>query len=123
MDEQRRVDHFDRIIGSIDGLPDVVKARPSTVTTVQPIIGNSQTYVVQTYKERDGGFVIFLQMLDSERQARIAIPAKVAQAIYRQRDALVKRSRSNAQRDRWDRMTDDERDAQVRKLRGPRKAG
>lgn len=116
MNDEKRVDAFDRIIGSIDGLPDVNKARPTTVTTVMPIIGNAQTYVVQTYKG-EGGYYVFLQMVDAEGRARIAIPPKVAAALYRQRDALVKQSRRQRARDRWDNMTKDERDAQVTRLR------
>lgn len=124
-DEQpRRVDHFDRIIGSIDGLPDVQRARPSTVTTVMPIIGQSQTYVVQSYKEpadeRAGGFYIFLQRVDAEGGIRIAIPPKVADAIYRQRDALVKASRRQTGRNRWAQMSHTEREHAVNRLRKPK---
>jgi hypothetical protein len=121
-DEISRRDPFDRLLGTIDGLPDFQKSRPSTVTTVMPIIGNSQTYVVQTYKERDGGFTVFLQMVDAEGRARIAIPPKVAAAIYRQRDSLVKMGRRQRSRDRWDSMSNAERDHHVSRLRGSRKA-
>lgn len=113
--EGRKIDAFDRIIGSIDGLPDVTKARPTSVTTVMPIIGISQTYVVQTYKGEDG-FFVFLQMVDAEGRARIAIPPKVAAAIYRQRDALVKQARKRAGRDRWAGMTEDEREQAITRL-------
>lgn len=119
-DQDRRVDPFDRLLGMIDGLPDFSKARPSTVTTTTPLIGVSQTYVIQTYKERDGGFTIFLQMVDAEGRARIAIPPKVAQAIYRQRESLVKSGRRQRGRERWDGMTDAERDAAVSRLRSPK---
>lgn len=124
-DDQNPVqrDAFDRIIGAIDGLPDVKKARPSTVTTVLPIIGRSQTYVVQTYHDREDGFTVFLQMVDAEGRARIAIPPKVAAAIYRQRDALVKASRRQSARDRWDRMPAQDRERAVTRLRSTRKAG
>lgn len=123
MDEEpRRIDPFDRLIGKIDGLPDVTKSRPTTVTTVMPILGNAQTYVVQTYKDRDEGFFVFLQMVDADGRARISIPPKVAQAIYRQRDALTKASRRQAGRDRWDRMPQKERDKAVTRLRRPKSA-
>lgn len=115
--EQRQRDPFDRLLGTIDGLPDFTKSRPTTVTTVMPIIGNAQTYVVQTYKERDGGFTVFLQMVDSEGRARIAIPPKVAAAIYRQRESLVKQGRRQRGRDRWDSMSTAEQDAHVTRLR------
>jgi hypothetical protein len=122
MDEPRRIDQFDRLLGQIDGLPDVSKAKPSTVMTVMPIIGVSQTYVVQTYKDRDEGFFVFLQVVDGEGRARLAIPPKVAAAIYRQRESLVKRARSRAGRDRYDRMTPAQRQASVTRLhKGRRK--
>ena len=115
------LDHFDRLIGTIDGLPDITKSRPSTVTTVLPMIGLSQTFVIQTYKDADEGYYIFLQMVDAEGRARIALPPKVAAAIYRQQEALVKRSRRQAGRDRWDRMSPGEQDAHVARLRDARK--
>jgi hypothetical protein len=120
-DEPRPIDTFDRIIGAIDGLPDTPKTRPATVTTVMPIIGRAQTYVVQTYKT-DAGFQVFLQMVDAEGRARIAIPPKVAAAIYRQRDSLIATSRRQAGRDRWDNMSHADREAAVSRLRKP-KAG
>lgn len=119
-DQERTVDTFDRIIGQIDGLPDVHRAKPSTVSTVMPIIGNAQTYVVQTYKG-DDGFYVFLQMVDKDGGVRFAIPPKVASAIYRQRDALVKASRRAAGQNRWDHMSHTDRAAQVARLRRPRK--
>lgn len=115
--EYRTGDVFDRIIGAIDGLPGVSKARPTSVTSILPIVGNSQTYVVQTYKDDDEGFYVFLQMVDAEGRARIAIPPKVAQAIYRQRDALVKAGRKRRGRERWEGMSDAERRARTSHLR------
>jgi hypothetical protein len=116
------IDHFDRLIGTIDGLPNVTKSRPSTVTTVLPLIGLSQTFVVQSYKDADEGFYVFLQMVDAEGRARIALPPKVTAAIYRQQDALIRRSRRQAGRDRWDRMSEAEQDAHVTRLRKARGA-
>jgi hypothetical protein len=89
-------DTFNRVIGSLDGLPDVTHTRPTTVTTVHPLIGESQTFVLQTYRQREQGDTIFLQYIDSDGSDRIVIPPKVADAIARQRDALTHRSRSRA---------------------------
>ena len=119
-DEIRTIDPFDRLLGLIDGLPDHSKTRPATVTTVTPLIGLAQTYVVQTYKDREGGYTVFLQMVDSHGRARIAIPPKVAAAIYRQRESLVKSGRRQRGRDRWDQMSDAEREAAVTRLRKPK---
>jgi hypothetical protein len=91
-------DIFNRVIGSLDGLPDVTHTRPTTVTTVHPLIGESQTFVVQTYRQRDQGDTIFLQYIDAETSDRIVIPPRVADAIARQRDALTHRTRSKAAR-------------------------
>lgn len=113
-DEPR--DAFDRAIGLIDGLPGVHKARPSTVTSVEPMLGDSQTYVVQTYKTEDG-FFGFVQSIDRRGGARFVLPPKVMNAIYRQRDALVKKSRSARAKDRWNDMSEDERQQRVSKLR------
>ncbi|HEV8670984.1 MAG TPA: hypothetical protein VGS01_09655 [Candidatus Limnocylindria bacterium] len=81
-------DTFDRVIGSLHGLPDVRNTRPSTVTTVLPILGNVQTFVVQTYRDERGD-TIALQMVDAGGRARIIIPPAVADAIARQRDSLT----------------------------------
>jgi hypothetical protein len=110
-------DVFDRIIGAIDGLPGVTKARPTSVTTIMPILGNSQTYVVQTYKDDDEGFYVFLQMVDAEGRARIAIPPKVAAAIYRQRESLVRAGRKRRSRERWAELSPGERRARTAHLR------
>lgn len=91
-------DTFDRLIGSLHGLPDVTTSRPSTVRTVLPMLGNSQTFIVQTYRQKDAGDTIFLELVDAEGRARIVIPPKVADAIARQREALTKKSRSAAAR-------------------------
>lgn len=92
-------DHFDRVIGSLDGLPDVRHTRPSTVTTVLPIIGSAQTFVVQTYRQRDQGDTIFLQMIDAEGGDRFVIPPAVARVIARQADQLTHANRRAAARE------------------------
>jgi hypothetical protein len=93
MSESSFADNFDRVIGALHGLPEHEFSRPSTVTSVMPIIGRAQTYVVQTCRTPEGGYIGFLQMVDAEGRARIAIPAKVMNALYRQREGLVTRKR------------------------------
>ena len=92
-------DTFNRVIGSLDGLPDVRHTRPTTVTTVHPLIGESQTFVVQTYRQKEQGDTIFLQFIDQDGGDRIVIPPRVADAIARQRDALTTASRRAAGRE------------------------
>lgn len=84
-----QVDKFDRILGGLEGLPDVTKTAPSTITTVSPIIGAAQTFIVQTLRQREVGDTIFLQYVDDKGAVRIAIPPQAAQVIARQRDALT----------------------------------
>ena len=91
-------DTFNRVIGGLDGLPDVKHTRPTTVTTVHPMIGESQTFIVQTYRQREQGDTIFLQYIDGETSDRVVIPPKVADAIARQRDSLTTMSRRAAGR-------------------------
>ena len=109
-------DAFDRIIGTIDGLPGIRKSRPSTVVDVMPILGDAQTFVVQTYQDSDG-FTAFIQAISGDGSFRIVLPPKVTAAIYRQRDALVKAGRKARGRDRWERLTEEEREAHVARLR------
>jgi hypothetical protein len=104
-------DTFDRVIGSLHGLPDVRNTRPSTVTTVLPILGSVQTFVVQTWRD-DRGDTIALQMVDSEGRARLIVPPAVSNAIARQRDALTTANRRASSR----------RVAQERKDRGEKPA-
>lgn len=82
---------FDRVLGMLHDLPDVKQTRPSTVTAVMPILGDVQTYVVQTYRQGTA-YIGFLQMVDADGRERIVIPSKVMAAIYRQRDSLLDRS-------------------------------
>ena len=87
MTETAGPDTFDRIIGSIHGLPDVREARPTTLSTVTPLLGRSQTFVIQTYRQKEVGDWIFVELVDGEGRARIALPPAAAEAIARQRDA------------------------------------
>jgi hypothetical protein len=82
-------DNFDRVIGALDGLPDVTKTRPTTIASVLPMLGNAQTFIVQTYRQRESGDTIFLQVIDADGSDRMVIPPKVAAAIARQHDALT----------------------------------
>ncbi|HEV8228968.1 MAG TPA: hypothetical protein VGQ86_03340 [Candidatus Limnocylindria bacterium] len=100
--QQQTPDTFDRIIGTIDGLPDVDNTRPAAISAVLPIIGRAQTYVVRTYRTREGRFTIFLELVDAEGRARIVVPDKVAAAIYRQREQLIKRAKTRTGREKWE---------------------
>lgn len=87
-------DPYDRAIGSLTGLPDVVHSRPSTIRVVEPVLGHSQVYIVQTYRQKEQGDTIFLETMGRAGSLRIVIPPKVVTAIMRQHDALTTKNRS-----------------------------
>lgn len=87
-------DLFDRQIGSLHGLPDVLSTKPSVVQAVTQMVGDSQTFTVQTYRQPEIGDTIFIQCVTKDGTVRISLPAGVSNAIARQREALTARSRS-----------------------------
>jgi len=89
-------DAFDRLLGALHGLPDVTSTKASTIRTIAPLLGTSQMFIVQTYRQRDKGDTIFLECVSKEGTIRLAIPAAVSDAISRQRDTLTGKSRSKA---------------------------
>lgn len=105
MEDQQRA-RFDRVMGTLVGLPGVRATRPATVMQTIPILNDTTTVVVQSMKTEDDGYLIFVQVVDSSGHMRIVLPDKVARAIYRQREALADRStpesrrRAKAKRDR-----------------------
>lgn len=101
MSDSKMPDLFDRQIAALHDLPDVVKTKPATIRTVPPLgIGGTQVFVVQTYRQKDRGDTIFLEVMDTGGNIRIALPSKVAVLISRQRDALTKKSRSKTAQER-----------------------
>lgn len=96
--DSRSPDPFDRLAGLLEGLPDVTSCKPSTVRTVEPLLGNSQTFVITTYRQKEIGDSIFVEMMDRNGSARFVLPPKVADAIARQRESLTARNRSKAAR-------------------------
>lgn len=95
-------DEFDRMMRRLTGLPDTIHTQPSNVTTITPLIGLSQTWIIQTYRRRDRGDgggrdttedIIFLQNISAAGSMRVVVPPAVANAIARQRDALTTKSR------------------------------
>jgi hypothetical protein len=105
-------DTYDRLVGGLKGLPDVIEVKPTTIRTVSPLLGLSQTFIVQTIRQREVGDHIFLETVSREGSLRIALPPQVADAIARQRESLTARSRSKAAK----------RVAQERKDRGEQPA-
>src|ERR1041385_8238530 len=95
-DTTKAFDTYDRQIGALKGLPDVIEVKPSTVRVAIPLPGLSQTFIVQTIRQRDVGDHVFLETVSRDGAIRIVLPPQVADTIARQRDALTAKSRSKA---------------------------
>lgn len=100
-------DQYDRLMGALHGLPDIASTKPTTVQTVIPVVGTSQTFIVQTYRQREEKEVagkkvstskdfIFLQCVTKEGTVRIVVPPTVSNAIARQREALTAKTRTKS---------------------------
>ena len=87
-------DHFNRLLGSLHGLPEVISTKPSVVQAVTVITGESEFYSVQTYRQKESGDTIFLQCVREGETIRMALPPAVANAIARQRESISARTRS-----------------------------
>ena len=74
-------DHFNRLLGMLHGLPEVVSTKPSPIQTVTIMTGNAEFYSVQTYRQKDLGDTIFLQCVRDGETIRMALPPAVANAI------------------------------------------
>ena len=101
--EDRQVDAFDRAVGALTDLPDVIRTRPSVQRITLPLVGHSHTFITQTFKQRDVGDTIFLEVSSKEGHFRLVLPPKVADVIARQRDSLAHRSRSKAAKEKTER--------------------
>lgn len=95
-DSAQVVDHFDRQMGALHGLPDVAQTKNSTIRHVPPFGVDSQLYIVQTFRQKDVGDTIFLEHVSKNGTTRIVIPPAVSAAIARQRDQLTTKVRSKA---------------------------
>jgi hypothetical protein len=89
-------DTYDMALGSLDGLPDVVHTKASTVRTKSPLVGNSETYILQTYRHKEQGDTSFIECIHKDGSFRIVLPPKVTETLARQRDALTDKNRSKA---------------------------
>jgi hypothetical protein len=92
----KTVDKFDAAFGSLYGKPDTTATPPSTKQVITSFIQGTQSFTVQTIRQRDEGDTIFVQYLDSAGSFRMVIPPAVADLIARQRDALSTKNRRRA---------------------------
>lgn len=82
------MDNFDRLIGNLHGLPDVSQTKPATVRAITPLLGNVETWIVSTVRQKDQGDYIFIESVSEAGSLRIVLPPAVSAVVARQRDAL-----------------------------------
>lgn len=105
-DRSQMPDEFDRLLGSLDGLPDTYKTKPAVLRTVPPLgIGGTRMFTVQTFRQYDkrpnkkGDDVsvakdtLFLEVTSRDGHDRIVVPTAVIDAIIRQRESLTTMAR------------------------------
>ncbi len=97
--QYKTVDKFDRVIGALAAHQDVTRTAASTIRVLSPFLAEPQTFIIQTFREKDRGDTISLEYLDSGGSFRVAIPAEVADVIIRQRDALTTKVRKRIGRE------------------------
>lgn len=87
-------DEYDRLLGSLDGLPDILRTKATTVDVVPILgIGGSTTFILHTVRQRDRGDIVFLRAVGADKSFRLVLPPAVTDAIARQRDSLTTKSR------------------------------
>lgn len=88
-------DAYDAKREKLDGLPDVVRTKPSTIRVTTPY-GRSETYILESFRQAKVGDWIFLEVATGAGNLRLVIPPEISKAIARQRDALTAKGRSKA---------------------------
>jgi hypothetical protein len=96
MSDEKQTSNFDRIMGGLHGIPDVVSVKPANIRVINPFGIGAQMYIVQTFRQKDQGDTIFLENVSDQGTIRLVIPASVADTIARQREALSAKTRSKA---------------------------
>ena len=88
---------FDRSLAFVE-LPDVLASKPTTIQTIDPLLGHTGTWILRMAKHPDEGWRLYLQRMDMSGGEPIALvlPDRVCEAIARQRRSLIDRSRRKA---------------------------
>jgi hypothetical protein len=92
--EYATVSKFDRAVAGLQGGNNLA-AKATTIEHTDPIVGEAETFIVQTIRDQQGDHVV-IKFVDKEGVMRLILPPKVANTIVRQREALTARSRSIA---------------------------
>lgn len=98
------LNYFDRAMGNLHGMPEVIETKATTLRVVPPFGLGTYVYVVQTFRQRDSGDTIFVEHVSEQGTIRLVIPPAVAETIARQRDQLTAKSRSRAGKARAEQM-------------------
>jgi hypothetical protein len=93
MDNDHMISKFDRAVAGLQGGHNLA-AKATTIEHIDPILGEAETYIIQTVRDQKGDHVI-VKFVDKEGVKRLILPPKVTGTIVRQRDALTARGRSN----------------------------
>lgn len=89
---------YDRCLGKMIGLPDTLATAPTTIRAVVPLSGESQTFIIQTFRQREEGDTVFLEFVAADVATRIMLPPDVTRCLARHRDTLTDRARRKAAR-------------------------
>lgn len=84
---------YDRLMAGLDGVPDVARSRPTTVRVITPLLGNVETYIVQTFRHREDGDTIFVEHTGPEGYERYYLAPAVIRVLMRHRDHLETQNR------------------------------
>src|SRR5262245_57162647 len=82
---------YDRAIGMLHDLPDVVKTKPA-IKRVVPLlgVGGVKTFVVQSIRQANQGDTLFLEIAGTEYgYLKLVLPAAILETIVRQQDTLT----------------------------------
>ncbi len=74
----------------------LLTTKAATVRALSKVLELSQTFIVQTYRQKESGDTIFIEYIGVEGSLRLALPTVVSEVITRQREALTTKSRSKA---------------------------
>lgn len=99
MDNTQGVD-FDRVREKVWGLPGFVPAI-STIPSKGDTWLPQAEYIVETIRYQEEGksqYLLFLRWIGGQGSGRIVLPAKVMEAIYRQREQVISKGRKNTAR-------------------------
>ena len=94
--QYRSPDAFDRMAGALANLPVATSSKPTTVSTVSPLIGASQSIIIRTIRQREVGDHLFIECCSADGLVRMYLPPEAAAAIARQRDSLTTKVRRKA---------------------------